>query len=158
MRVSWAWVFGGLRGLGGGWVIWMVCCEGGGWFFLHELARIFHEFQNSQGMDFFNSCVIRANSCKSGLGKVVHARVGAWCLGGLTVLCGSLCSLCNCFLWRVGVVVALEFVPGAAGEIGDFHGGAAGADGAFGEFDQTGPFGGVVDVLVEGEAVAETID
>ena len=52
------------------------------------------------------------------------------------------------------MMVSLHFLPTAPGEIGDLDGHAVVFDGEAGEFAQTGPFGCVIDILIEREAVA----
>ena len=56
------------------------------------------------------------------------------------------------------VMVADLLLPGASGEVGDFDGGVAVGYGNAAELAQARPFGGVVDVLVQGQAVEQAVD
>ena len=53
---------------------------------------------------------------------------------------------------------AFDFVPFAAGEVGHHDGHGTVVDGHFGELHEAAPLGGVIDVLVQREAVVQAVD
>ena len=56
------------------------------------------------------------------------------------------------------MLIPLDLIPISAREIGHLDGHTAVGDGGCGQFAEAGPFGGVVDVLVERQAVLQAVD